>query len=439
MKRTAIFVVALGLAATGARGGGSELPDPVGDADFVEVDPEQAELGRLLFWDPILSGNRNISCGTCHHPRFGTSDGLSLGMGEGGSGVGPDRIGEPANPPEERIPRNAPGLWNLGAHEFTVLFHDGRIEADPARPSGLRTPMGVEMEQGFSGVLSAQTMFPVLSDDEMAGHYSENEVSKAARMGRITGEGGAWAILSERVAAIPEYTDRFARVDPEIAAGRAIHFTDISDAIAAFMAHEWRADDSPFDRHLRKEAPLTGAAADGMALFYGEAACITCHSGPFQTDHGFHAMGVPQFGPGKRAAFEDHAQDIGRMRVTGRAEDAYRFRTPSLRNVTMTAPYGHSGAYADLRSFLSDHGRGEAAAFDRSRAVLPRMEVEDWRALDDPAERAAIAAAAETFPPLDGTQMDAILAFLAALTDEGAAAGRLGIPDAVPSGLKVDK
>ena len=184
----------------------AEMPAPVTDADYLPVNEAEARLGQLLFYDPILSGNRNISCATCHHPRFATSDGLSLGLGEGGIGLGPDRRADPANLPEQRIPRNAPALFNLGAREFTVLFHDGRIEADPTRPSGLRTPLEDEMVMGFASILSAQTMFPVLSPDEMAGHYQENDVAKAVRSGRITGAGGAWDIISERVAAIPTYS-----------------------------------------------------------------------------------------------------------------------------------------------------------------------------------------------------------------------------------------
>ncbi|MGB8624375.1 MAG: cytochrome-c peroxidase, partial [Paracoccaceae bacterium] len=115
------------------------LPDA--DAVFAEPDMAKVKLGRLLFYDPILSGNRNVACATCHHPRFGTSDGLSLGLGDGGIGLGPDRKPDPRNMPEQRVPRNAPGLFNLGAAQFTRMFHDGRLEEDASRPSGLRTPL----------------------------------------------------------------------------------------------------------------------------------------------------------------------------------------------------------------------------------------------------------------------------------------------------------
>lgn len=72
------------------------------------------------------------------------------------------------------------------------MFHDGRLEVDTQRASGMRTPPEDDMLQGFDSILSAQSMFPVLSPDEMAGHYNENEVSRAVRMGLITGPDGAW-------------------------------------------------------------------------------------------------------------------------------------------------------------------------------------------------------------------------------------------------------
>ena len=419
----------------------AEMPAPVTDADYTALNMAEVRLGRLLFYDPILSGNRNIACATCHHPRFGTSDGLSLGLGEGATGLGPDRRIGTDNIPEQRIPRNAPALFNLGALEFTRLFHDGRIEADPTRPTGIRTPMDDEMVAGFASVLSAQTMFPVLSSDEMAGHYSENDVAKAVRSGLITGPGGAWNIIAARVAAIPDYQAQFGSVSTEIAGGRAIDFTDISDAIAAFIAHEWRSDASPFDAFLRGTAPLPPEAAAGAALFYGEAGCATCHSGPFQTDQGFHAMAEPQLGPGKGERFESHSRDEGRFRVTGRAEDLYAFRTPSLRNVTETGPWGHAGAYTDLGAFLAGHGQPDALASHDRSALLPLLPdtKPDWVILDSPEETAAIAAAATATRKLSPAEIGSILAFLGSLTDPVALAGRLGIPDALPSGLPVDR
>ncbi len=420
-----------------------DLPPPVTDDMYVPIDKAEADLGRLLFWDPLLSGNRNISCGTCHHPRFATGDGLALGVGEGGIGIGPDRRPDPENRPEQRIPRNAPGLFNLGAREFTVLFHDGRVETDATRPSGLRTPMEDEMLTGFSGVLSAQTMFPVLSPDEMAGQYSENDVSRAVRLGMITAEGGAWDILSRRVGDIPDYASRFAAVYPDIAAGRAVAFTDISNAIAAFVAFEWRSDTSAFDSALRGTGTMDSLAQAGVDLFFGAAGCAACHSGPFQTDHRFHAMGEPQFGPGKAARFEDHQRDEGRMEVTGNPGDAFAFRTPSLRNVTLTGPWGHTGAFVTLPEFLRHHADptgdpGDLAAHVRlPDGVGPG---DDFVPLSDRDMLAEIAASVAAIPvALQPDDIAAISAFLETLADPAAVAGRLGIPETVPSGLPVDR
>ncbi|GFE66143.1 cytochrome-c peroxidase [Litoreibacter roseus] len=412
-----------------------DLPAPVTDADYAPVRLDEARLGQLLFYDPILSGNRNISCGTCHHPKFSTGDGVSLSLGEGGIGLGPDRRADPENMPEQRIPRHAQALFNLGAQEFTVLFHDGRIEDQDGT---LRTPLGDDMTEGFASILSAQTMFPVLSPDEMAGHYSENDVSKAVRTGRITGPGGAWDVLSRRVSDLPDYVSAFEAVYPHIAAGAPIAFTDISNAIAAFVSYEWRSDDSLFDQVLRGEATLDGAAIRGAELFYGEAKCATCHSGVFHTDHDFHVMGEPQFGPGKAARFEDHANDVGRMRVTGQDIDKYAFRTPSLRNVTRTAPYGHTGSYSDLSVFLRAHTSSQP--YDRENAILPELAVSDWRILDDPT---ALRDIAERRVAFDAELSDAaiadLIAFLTTLEDKTALGGRLGLPDRVPSGLPIDR
>ncbi|WP_186766311.1 cytochrome-c peroxidase [Phaeobacter marinintestinus] len=424
------------LAFTASTTAADPLPDPV--AHFPAVDMDEVRLGQLLFYDRILSGNKTVSCATCHHPDFGTSDGLSLGLGDGGHGLGANRKFDPENRPEQRIPRNSPALFNLGASEFTRFFHDGRLEQDATRPSGIRTPLGADMEVGFASALSAQSMFPVLSPDEMAGHYSENDVAQAVRQGLLTGPGGAWSILSDRVEAIPDYRTAFDQVIGE----RPVHFTDIANVIAAFIAFEWRADDSPFDRFLKDNTALSVPAARGMAQFYGDAGCSTCHSGLFQTDHDFHAIAMPQIGPGKAARFERHSRDTGRLRVTGNPEDAYRFRTPSLRNVALTAPYGHAGSYPDLGSVIRHHLNPVAGlhGYDLTTAVLPDLPgADDLAVLSDPGEVAQIEAANTLAPrTMTDQQVSDLIAFLHALSDEISLKGRLGVPATVPSGLPVD-
>lgn len=409
---------------------------------FIPVDAAEAKLGQLLFYDPILSGNRNIACATCHHPNFATGDGVALAIGEGGVGLGPERRVHPDHLPQERIPRNAPALFNLGAAEFTTLFHDGRLEISPSQPGGIRTPMDADMVTGFASVLSAQTMFPVLSRDEMAGAFRENDIGRAVRQGLITGKGGAWDLIARRVAGLPDYAARFGSVYPHISEPDDIAFTDISNAIAVFMAFEWRSDQSAFDRFLRGEDELSGAAHRGMGLFFGPASCATCHSGPFQTDHQFHAMAVPQFGPGKSATFQTHHRDEGRFQVTGDPADRFAFRTPSLRNVALTGPYGHTGAYAELADFVAAHADPAQAMtrFDVATVTLPELAVDDFIVMRDADQVAQIAASVSApVVSLTADEIADLVAFLDSLTDPVAIKGRLGIPESVPSGLPVDR
>ena len=418
----------------------AELPVPLTNDDFRPVSVKEASLGQLLFYDPLLSGNKEVACATCHHPKFGTGDGLSLSIGDGGKGIGLDRVVDQSNLPEQRVPRNAQPLFNLGAKQIRILFHDGRVEVDASRPSGLRTPLEEEMVTGFASIVSAQTMFPVLSGDEMAGHYSENEISEAVRRGTLTGDGGAWDLISKRISLIPEYADQFMNVYDHITKPSEIEFTDISNAVAAFMEFEWRSDTSPYDAVLSGQHTLPRLADKGLKLFYGEAGCVSCHSGALLTDQEFHAMGQPQLGPGKAARFQNHARDEGRFRVTGLDADKYAFRTPSLRNVALTGPWGHAGAYSNLKSFIAAHADPRAALinYDRSGVILTDFNTVDWAIMDNPGEVQAIADAVSIKPvAVSSDDVLALVAFLENLTDTAAQNGRLGIPKSVPSGLKV--
>ncbi|QUJ77590.1 cytochrome-c peroxidase [Sulfitobacter albidus] len=434
MSRFPLSVLAGALMSTAALAG--PLPDPVTDADFHQFPPELIGLGRDLFFDPILAGNKNIACATCHHPTLGTSDGMSLSIGEGGEGLGDLRRATTRNAPKARIPRNAPALFNLGAKEFAVMFHDGRTARDRHAMYGIRMPEGRTLERPVVSPLAAQNILPILSPDEMSGHPGENEIADAVADERIAGPDGAWALLATRVEAIPAYRDRFADLGVT-----DLHITDIGTALSAFIGSEFRATDSPFDRYLAGEDAMSPQALEGMDLFYGKARCSTCHSGPFQTDHNFYAIGLPQLGPGKNA----HAAyaDTGHGMVSGVADDMYRFRTPSLRNVTQTAPYGHNGAYSDLEAMVRHHLRPveSLAAYSRDNARLPEgVAADDWQAMEDFDEVMAIAEAIE-IPDvdLDDAEIARIMAFLGSLTDPSAGKTGLGVPASVPSGLTMDR
>lgn len=411
--------------------------------------PERVELGRLLFFDKLLSGNLNISCASCHHPLAGTGDGLSLPVGEGGRGLGVTRdTGYGRHAIVARVPRNAPALFNLGARQFARLFHDGRVAIDRRSESGFMSPAGPDLPEGLTSVLSVQAMLPVTSGDEMAGQQGENEVADAAARGDLAGARGVWALLSERLQAIPEYVELFQRAFPaEILEARDIQFVHAANAIADFEASAGRFDNSPFDRFLRgdKQA-MSRQARRGMSLFYGSAGCDSCHGGVLQTDHDFHAIAMPQIGPGKGDPIPgdtDSREDFGRERVSGNPIDRYRFRTPSLRNVRLTAPYGHAGAYSQLEDVVRHHLDPVMSLENwhpgyASLPPRPDLDARDFELMSDPERRRAIADANELAPQLlESWEVDAIVAFLDALTDPAALDLRRMVPARVPSGLPV--
>ncbi|MEP3331890.1 cytochrome c peroxidase [Sedimentitalea sp.] len=451
---------------------GSLFPAPLQDSDFLyDGAPGEAlfDLGRNLFFDPILSGNRNTSCGTCHDPANGTSDGIALSIGEGGTGLGRNR--RTADGVTERIPRNAQALWNIGAIEYRSMFHDGRVEPDPrvTFQSGFWSPAREHLPAGLDSVLAAQAMFPVLSASEMAGQKGENPVATAVAEDRVT---DAWDLLAARLAATPQYRAQFGAAFP----GRGdVTFAQAANALAAFQTQAFRTDASPFDQFIAGSLmALSDTARAGADLFYGKAGCAGCHSGALLTDHEFHAIAVPQIGPGKghgadtsywrATGFGARTEDEGRYRVTFDTDDLFAFRTPSLRNVALTGPWGHDGAFDDLEAMVRHHLDSTASLerYDGNAAFLPPLDKvieqtgdgselifrplnperraafdlrDDW--VQNTADlRGRIAMANELAPlHLQDQEVSNLMAFLASLTDPTAQDRSHLIPTSVPSGL----
>ncbi len=482
----ALLALMTALATGVALGATPDLPEPVSDSDYYfDAAPRAAkvELGRMLFFDKILSGNKNISCATCHHPAFASADGLALPLGEGPRGLGTERRPGSATMDSVagRVPRNSPGLFNLGAVEFERLFHDGRVESDPHGyfEGGFVTPAKWKLPDGLDNPLAAQAMFPVTSAMEMAGNKGENPIADAISLNNAAGKGGVWELLARRLQRIPEYVELFSRAYPDLV-GQAedITFVLAANAIAAFESTAFRADNSAFDRYLRGDAQsLSQQQKQGLQLFYGKAGCSDCHSGKFQTDHDFHAIAMPQIGPGKadgrdpsywnETGINALVEDFGRGRVTVRPADNYKFRTPSLRNVATTGPWGHAGAYSELEAVVRHHLNPVRSlhVYDPESANLPplgavveltasgsrlsqsfmaetrreRFVLRDTWVQQNDALRQRIADANELGPvELSDREVRALLAFLESLTDPiGRRLGNL-VPATVPSGLPVE-
>lgn len=454
--RRYLFLIAAGTAlalqvpdiavAGGKDGWRGTLPEPASDTDYYEQgrpSPAKVALGAQLFYDKVLSGNFNISCATCHHSFTGTGDGLALPVGEGGRGLGVTRdTGVGPDAVHERVPRNAPQIFNLGAREFARAFHDGRVQPNPSYPNGIESPAGYDLPEGLDSPLAVQAMFPVTSGTEMAGQVGENPVADAAAAGNLAGTGGVWEQLAERLQGLPGYVEQFVAVFPDVSVASDIRFTHAANAIAAFEAVNWRADNSPFDRFLRGErGAMSLSAIAGMRIFYSprKGNCASCHSGTFQTDQSFRAIAMPQVGPGKGDG--RGYEDFGRERVSGDRRDRYKFRVPSLRNVAQTAPYGHSGAYDTLDGVVRHHLDPVASLlnFDPSQLRMPArpdLDATDLAAMHDPSAVLAIAQANELAPvDLKEREIRQLLDFLHALTDPAMLDLRRDVPESLPSGL----
>ncbi len=397
--------------------------------------PALVELGRALFFDKLLSGNRDIACATCHHPRLATGDGRSLPLGTGQTGLGPARVHAPGR---MFIARNAPDLFNRGDPAWRVAFWDGRVLV---RGDGTTvSPAGDALPAGLDGLLAAQALFPVAAIEEMRGLAGDVDVLGQENELALYDEydfGGIWAALMARVRGVPGYVDLLAAAYPDVPAENYA-IQHVANALAAFQASAFAFTDSPWQRYLHgNEDALSDEARTGAALFFGEAGCWRCHGGPLLTDQRFHNVAAPQLGTGKR---EEAPFDFGRGRVTHDPAERYTFRTPSLHLVTLTGPWFHNGAYTSLREAVRHMiAPVDCLATYDGAGLIPELRANLW---DDPDTLAAVLA---TFDPLAGSpvalteaDIDSLLAFLETLTDPAATDLAHLIPESVPSGLPVE-
>jgi len=285
----------------------SALPQEVIHPANNPLSKEKVELGRLLFYDPILSGEKDISCATCHHPEFGYAENIELSIGVGGKGLGFERFFR--HP--DQIPftkRNSQSLLNTA---FNGINPNG--EYDP-----LKAPMFWDLR---ATSLEDQSLHPIRQFEEMRGTNFEEKIIIRQ--------------VLDRLRAIPEYRKRFKAV---FGSDTAISETNLAKAIACFE-RTLVANQSKFDRYMRGESSaLTISEKEGMELFL-KAGCARCHNGPMLSDFKVHVIAAPE---------TDKRQDID-----SGFHNSFAFRTPTLRNLRFTAPYMHSGKLASLEDVLT--------------------------------------------------------------------------------------
>jgi cytochrome c peroxidase len=291
------------------------LPPAAGAADT----PARIALGRKLFMDRRLSRNGTMSCGMCHVPEQGFT------VNETATAVGIEG---------RSLRRNAPSVLNVGFGDS--FFHDGRAAS-----------------------LEEQAWAPLLAADEMG------NPDKAA--------------VIERIAALPDYAGPFAQAF----AGEAPAADNVAAALAAYQ-RALVAGGSRFDRWYfgGETHALTPEEQRGFVVFRGKAQCSACHTLTKQhalfTDQAFHNLGVglpdSSSGPVEVALAPGvttrvgrevldtisgpQQRDLGRFEVTHQEPDRFAYRTPTLRNVALTAPYMHDGSLATLREVIDFHDRG---------------------------------------------------------------------------------
>lgn len=398
-------------------------------------DPQLVDLGQVLFFDKILSGNRDIACATCHHPTLASGDGIPLPIGTQGVGLGQERT---LGLGRGFIPRNSPDVFNRGAMEWESMFWDSRVAVDDN--GAFTTPAGNLLPNGLDSVLAAQAMFPVTSVDEMRGHDDGLGVAGIQNELALIGDedlSAMWESITRRLLAYPEYVGLFNAAYPNVAL-EDIGFQHSANAIAAFEIDAFSLNDSPWDRYLRGDNDaMSEGMKEGALLFYDQAGCAECHSGPLLTDQLHHVLATPQIGPGKGAAAP---WDAGRMGVTEDESDFVAFRTPTLLNVAQTGPWMHDGAYSTLEAVIRHHlePAKSLARYD-PKCHLPPELIDAYQ--NDEQMYARMLANLDPIlgrlKQLSDAEIVQLIAFLECLTDPAISDIVNTVPDVVPSGLPV--
>lgn len=257
------------------------VPDLEMPSDNVS-NPDRIELGKVLYFDPRLSGSNWISCATCHNPAMGWGDGLPTALGHN----------------FQVLKRHSPTVINSAF--YGLQFWDGRAET-----------------------LEEQAAGPIVSPGEMNQDMDE---------------------LVKELSEIKGYVDLFNKAYP----GEGISKTTITKAIATFERTAI-SKDSPFDKYMEGDkTAISESAQRGFGLFVGKAQCAVCHSGFNFSDNGFHNIGVKNL---------TESEDLGRYAVVPLPSMKGAFKTPTLRDIALSAPYMHNGMYKTLEEVIDHYDR----------------------------------------------------------------------------------
>ena len=261
--------------------------------------PDKIELGRRLFFEKQLSKNGKRSCASCHIPGKAFTDGLKTSVALDGHSA---------------LPRNAPTIWNVGLQRS--LFVDTR-----------------------SRNLEEQVMQVLNNAKEMHGSAKET---------------------AEKIIQQDAYKTLYKKAYPEPSTEKAAE--NICNAIASYE-RTLIALNSRFDKHMNGKKNLSVNEINGFNLFMGKAKCGTCHFMPLfggAKPPRFYYMesevlGIPANAVAKPAKLD---KDSGRYLFTGSPVHLFSFKTPTLRNVALTAPYMHNGVFKTLEEVIDFYNNG---------------------------------------------------------------------------------
>ncbi len=341
--------------------------------DLPSINDAKAQLGKQLFFAKNLGGEQSVACASCHHPMLGGGDNLSLSVGVDAVnelaqsshnllGLGRFNSNTVNNLPS--VARNAPTIFNLGFND-RGLFWDSRVET--RRNGVIVTPDSPTNEQGRrlndpnlpenTTLAAAQARFPLTSPEEMRGGFfpdSDNQTLRAALTARFNNSDN-------------DFPSSWPSTFTQAFGSDEVTFDKIAEAIGEYE-RSMIFIDNPWQEYLDgNDDALTAEQKVGAILFFGGqreggVGCSGCHRGPTFSSNRHQLVAYPQFGPGKG---NDNGSttnnDYGRENISNNAEDRFHFRAPTLLNIAVTAPYGHTGAYQTLEEVISHYNDPEAA------------------------------------------------------------------------------